>query len=791
MSKSDLLAVDGTVTNNGSVQLTGGNATGATAQMTVAGAMTTTGSVSIGTNSQLTIGNGNAYTQTAGTTTVDGTLTGAVLNQGGTVQGSGTIDGTVTNAAAIGGGNYTNDQTGSLSISGGYTNQSTGTVNALLQGTGAGQASSLAVTAGPVLLAGGTLTPITSNGFTLAAGQSFTPLTFGTDNLTGEFGALSYNGATGNGTSVDLGNGLTLEASYNNGAGNVTLQVVNTPTNTADSWNGGTGTFSTASGWSNAVPVPTSDVTIGSTGNGAVTLDQDATVNSLAINGGNALTYQAATPQSLTAGAGVTVAAGGSLSMPTTGDKLAVGGTLSNAGTTDVGAGSVYDLGTTANQTGGTMTLAGGSVTAAAITNASGATLGGNGTLTTTGGGPVANAGTITASGGTLVATPGIAGAGTASIATGATLDLSHASGGSTTGTLADSGGLALGANSITVSSDYDNTNTGVGNAYDNHAGVTGTGAILAAGNVALAVSGSGVANGGTATPTLALGNVHVGSTNTAQYAIENTGTTGPALRGAIQNTGITDPSLGVTAQNFGPIATGGSTTESLTYDPTTAGALAGQSVKIVSNFDNVAGQTMSITGAAYAYATPTVTSSLGANNASLNFGVVQVGQAVTDHLTVANTLTAPSAAYQEGLDASFGTTTNPQLTTSGSITNLAAGQSSNAMAVTLDATQAGSVGGTVGLDFVSNGTIDGLGNTALPSQSLGYTWSLGATVINQANPNITPASIDFGNVRIGSTPAAQALSVQNVATGSPQASLDAQLSTSGAAVSTNLSSIH
>ena len=41
---------------------------------------------------------------------------------------------------------------------------------------------------------------------------------------------------------------------------------------------------------------------------------------------------------------------------------------------------------------------------------------------------------------------------------------------------------LALGSNNITISQDYNNANFGSGNTFNNHANVTGTGSILAAG---------------------------------------------------------------------------------------------------------------------------------------------------------------------------------------------------------------------------------------------------------------------------------------------------------------------
>jgi hypothetical protein len=194
--------------------------------------------------------------------------------------------------------------------------------------------------------------------------------------------------------------------------------------------------------------------------------------------------------------------------------------------------------------------------------------------------------------------------------------------------------------------------------------------------------------------------------------------------------------------------------------------------------------QTLSATGAAYALASPTVTSSL---TPQFNFGVVQVGQTINDPLTIKNVQVASNPAFQEGLSASFGTpSTGFLLTNNGTITNLAPGGSDNSsLVVTLHPTNTGTVSGSVPLTLTSvavPGT--GLGNTDL-SQNLNYVWQFSGQVINQANPSITPTTIDFGNVRINSLQQ-QALSVANIAGTPPQASLDAQISSIGPATSNN-----
>ncbi len=211
---------------------------------------------------------------------------------------------------------------------------------------------------------------------------------------------------------------------------------------------------------------------------------------------------------------------------------------------------------------------------------------------------------------------------------------------------------------------------------------MTGTGQIRAAGNAAQtqvitaagAPPGSGVTGGNTATPTLTIGNVHVGA-NTINYQVANQNLTGPALRGAIQTTvggaNITDASLsgsGVTTGNFGPIAAGSDGTFQVNFNAASAGALAplsGQVVRIANNFDNVAEQNISIV--------------LGAGTAAFNLAAgdttpspvtlanQRVGGTGAQALTVANT--APAGAFTEVLNASFGANTGAATNNGGVIT--------------------------------------------------------------------------------------------------------------------------
>jgi hypothetical protein len=139
------------------------------------------GTVVVSRGTTLTVGGtNNSYAQTAGTTTVDGTLmdagTGAIIVTGGTIQGAGTLKANVS----IGGGATINvgdaGRAGLLKITGTYTQLSTGTMNVSIGGTTVGtQFSQLKITG--VASLGGTLTAALVNGFTPTVGQTFTVLT--------------------------------------------------------------------------------------------------------------------------------------------------------------------------------------------------------------------------------------------------------------------------------------------------------------------------------------------------------------------------------------------------------------------------------------------------------------------------------------------------------------------------------------------------------------------------------------------------------------------------------------
>ena len=380
----------------------------------------------------------------------------------------------------------------------------------------------------------------------------------------------------------------------------------------------------------------------------------------------------------------------------------------------------------------------------------------------------VTNNGLLHANGGTLTVSNAFNGTGTARTSGTGQLNVGV---NSTVGILQNNGttasALNLGTRTITVSSDYDNASFGTGNAFNKRANVAGTGQILAAGNTAQAITGATVTNGATASPTLTIGNVHVGTT-TYNYQVANSGTSGPAIRGAIQTSvnggNITDSRLsgsGVTSSNYGPVATGSDSGNlGVTFTAGTAGALSalsGQAVHIANNFSNVAEQTLSIvTGAgAAAY-------NLAAGNATpspITFANAHVGDTRTQAITVMNT--APSGSFTERLDASFGVNGGNASNNGGSISLLAAGASNNsALTASLNTSAAGARSGTVTINYTSDGSgTSGLGLTGAGSQTI----NVSGNVYNYATSSLI-GPISFGVRHVGDGIITQNISVSNTA---------------------------
>ena len=358
----------------------------------------------------------------------------------------------------------------------------------------------------------------------------------------------------------------------------------------------------------------------------------------------------------------------------------------------------------------------------------------------------IANSGTVEALGGTL-STQAITGAtGTIKSNSGATLALGGAS---SAGFLTNSGTLALGANNVTVTNDYTNASFGSGNAFSKHANVTGSGLILA-NSATMDLSGPALSGG-----TLNVGNVRTGGSSSTTLTITNNGTT-TTLRGAVQNGSA--PSVALSTPDFVLTPGGGSATVTISYTGLTAGSLAGQSLNVVNNFDNVANATIGLAGNIYQVA------QAGTQPASLVLGARRVGDAAgSATITIANT--APiTPGFNEALRANASANNSFLLNgaATATVNNLAAG-SSAPITVTRGTGTAGAFSGTVTIANTSLAVAgSGLADLALGNQTIAVSNNVYAAAV----ANVSGATVNFGTVRRGATSPTGSVGITNGASG-------------------------
>jgi len=155
---------------------------------------TNSGTVDVAKGTIFEAGTGAAkeYSQTAGTTTVDGTLAGGgttgISITGGTVLGAGTLHGNTSNGASISAGDA--GKAGLLTITGTYTQLASGSLNVNVGGTTVGTLYSQVKISGTASL-GGTLAVTLINSFTPTIGQTFTVLT-----AAGGLGGTTFTNST-------------------------------------------------------------------------------------------------------------------------------------------------------------------------------------------------------------------------------------------------------------------------------------------------------------------------------------------------------------------------------------------------------------------------------------------------------------------------------------------------------------------------------------------------------------------------------------------------------------------
>jgi hypothetical protein len=211
LNNANALANFATNTKAGSLSLMSGN------MLNTSGSVSNSGSLTVGVGSGLQIGvipNGT-YTQTAGTTTVDGVLTAptGVNIQAGKLFGRGTIASTVVSNGSVTAGDSAT-KAGKLSLNT-YTQNSSGSLNIQIGGLTVGtQYSELAVANG--IRVNGALNIKLIKNFVPAIGNTFTILSGSA--ITGQF-------TTVNGLKINSGEHFTI--TYN--STNVTLTVVSGP----------------------------------------------------------------------------------------------------------------------------------------------------------------------------------------------------------------------------------------------------------------------------------------------------------------------------------------------------------------------------------------------------------------------------------------------------------------------------------------------------------------------------------------------------------------------------------
>jgi hypothetical protein len=271
-------------------------------------------------------------------------------------------------------------------------------------------------------------------------------------------------------------------------------------------------------------------------------------------------------------------------------------------------------------------------------------------------------------------------------------------------------------------------------------------------------------------------GQHHVGDTLTQALALSNTAAAGTSSENLDASFSATSGSL-TGSGNVALLAAGATDTSDLTVglNSAIAGAVTGgATLDLTSDGTGVdtlgstglTAQTIAASATLFAYAT----ADLG--QTAIDFGIVHVGQSVTQALTLSNT--AAAGGFSENLDANFAAATS-NITDVGSVTGLAAQSSTSDLSVGLDTTTATVINGSATVALTSDGAgIDTLEAMALDPQTVTVT----GTVDNYATASIavlsgqtltgvaTDETIDLGTLQQGSGTTAITLDVQNSASG-------------------------
>jgi hypothetical protein len=123
---------------------------------------------------------------------------------------------------------------------------------------------------------------------------------------------------------------------------------------------------------------------------------------------------------------------------------------------------------------------------------------------------------------------------------------------------------------------------------------------------------------------------------------------------------------------NFGPIVAGANRgNRTVTFNATSAGPLTGQHIRIVNNFDNVAEQTLQITGTAYRLAAPVHAPK------PIDLGNRHVGDAAPSQI-VSMQNNVPADGFSESLNGLIGSATGGVIANGGSFSALVPGATNN-----------------------------------------------------------------------------------------------------------------
>ncbi|HEY1708614.1 MAG TPA: hypothetical protein VGG10_10150 [Rhizomicrobium sp.] len=215
------------LTNSGAITLVA--ETGApTIAFTIDGTISNTGTITLDAGTSLIASpSGSSFSQGRGLTELDGgDLSAATIAiRGGALEGNGQLTGAVTNAGTVAADLAVSvPPSAELIIHGSYAQTATGTLETTI--VAASNEASLLAIGGSATLAG-TLQLDIQDPDALQAKQRFVVLDFA-GQLTGTFDKIVDGSFTGDGSRVDIGDGLSLVATYDNAHGDVFLQVVKT-----------------------------------------------------------------------------------------------------------------------------------------------------------------------------------------------------------------------------------------------------------------------------------------------------------------------------------------------------------------------------------------------------------------------------------------------------------------------------------------------------------------------------------------------------------------------------------